>query len=375
MEARNDLKLGEREVRNLKIFIVSNSAWNIQNYRCSLIQDLENEFDVIVLSGGLSEGLFERARTLYFPTMRGKFWVFKCLFAFPLLVIYSLYYRPTAVVSFTAAASILSGTLKRLNLVPNHLATITGMGSLFIGGRYKKKIYLQILKSTLSSSDVFVQNKTDYKIFCNLVTQKTRVVPGSGVRRPVKINSKSRPDILRFGFVGRIVESKRVDLLLSAYASLPTEYVKKSSMNIYGDFDFSSQEKSGFKETLERGRNIHYRGWKAEKHEIYNEIDVNILLSTREGLPRSLVEGFSYGVPALVSNVPGCKDIVDHNMNGYVVQRLSVDEIVRYLMHFIDMSSETYVKLSNNARTKFQDKYTDENVNNYYRSYLSSMVK
>lgn len=362
-------------MRNLKIFIVSNSAWNIQNYRYSLIQDLENEFDVIVLSGGLNEGLFEGTRVLYFPTMRGKFWVFKCLFAFPLLVIYSLYYRPTVVVSFTAAASILSGTLKRLKLVPHHLATITGMGSLFIGGRYKKKIYLQILKSTLLSSDVFVQNKTDYKIFSNLVTQKTRVVPGSGVRKPLKINSKSRPDSLRFGFVGRIVESKRVDLLLSAYASLPTEYVKKSSMNIYGDFDFSSQEKSGFNEILERGRNIYYRGWQAEKHKIYNEIDVNILLSKREGLPRSLVEGFSYGVPAIVSNVPGCKDIVDHKTNGYIVQQLSVDEIARCLMFFIDMPREAYTLLSNNARIKFEDEYTDEKVNGYYRSYLSRIVE
>lgn len=362
-------------MKNLKIFMVSNSAWNIQNYRCSLIQELENDFDVIVLSCGLNGELFERARVLYFPTIRGKFWVFKCLFAFPLLVIYSLYYRPTAVISFTAAASILSGTLKRLKLVPHHLATITGMGSLFIGGRYKKKIYLQILRSALLSSDVFVQNKTDYKIFSKLVTQKTRVVPGSGVRKPDTVNSKSRSDLFRFGFVGRIVESKRVDLLLNAYASLPTEYVEKSSMNIYGAFDPSSQERSGFNETLERGRNIYYRGWQAEKHKIYDEIDVNILLSKREGLPRSLVEGFSYGVPAIVSNVPGCKDVVDHKTDGYVIQQLSVDEIARCLMFFIDMPREMYKLLSNNARIKFEDKYTDEKVNGYYRSYLSKVVE
>lgn len=361
-------------MRKAKIFLVSNSGWNIQNYRKFLIQSLEDKYEVIILCGGLNKNLFQKATLLYFPTLRGKFWMVKLCFAFILVIIYTLYFRPRAIISFTAAAGILLGIFKRCKLVRQHLATITGMGSFFTGNRLKRKLFFHILKITLSTSNVFVQNRTDYKIFHNLITSNISIVPGSGFYKPAIFYVKSRPNKIRFGFVGRIIESKRISLMLQAYRSLPDEYMQKSSIHLFGDFDDHSQEKSGFKEKLFCGNNIHFEGWQNDKSKIYNTIDVNILLSKREGLPRSLIEGFAYGVPAIVSNVPGCKDIVDHNINGHIVYVLSVEEVAKVMMLFIDITETNYSRLSRNAIMKFEKNYTDKNVNFHYHSYLSKII-
>ena len=50
-----------------------------------------------------------------------------------------------------------------------------------------------------------------------------------------------------------------------------------------------------------------------------NQSRVAILPSYREGLPKSLIEAASCGLPIITSNVPGCREICIDNFNGYLV--------------------------------------------------------
>ena len=48
--------------------------------------------------------------------------------------------------------------------------------------------------------------------------------------------------------------------------------------------------------------------------------NVVVLPSYREGLPRSILEGMAMGRAILVSNVPGCRETVKNNYNGFFLK-------------------------------------------------------
>jgi glycosyltransferase involved in cell wall biosynthesis len=47
--------------------------------------------------------------------------------------------------------------------------------------------------------------------------------------------------------------------------------------------------------------------------------DIAVLPSYREGTPRSLLEAAACGLPLVASNAPGCREIVQHGINGLLV--------------------------------------------------------
>ena len=44
--------------------------------------------------------------------------------------------------------------------------------------------------------------------------------------------------------------------------------------------------------------------------------NIVVLPSYLEGLPKSLIEASSSGRPIITTDVPGCRDVVEHNVNG-----------------------------------------------------------
>jgi len=59
----------------------------------------------------------------------------------------------------------------------------------------------------------------------------------------------------------------------------------------------------------------------------YKQADLFVLVSKTEGLSNSVLEALSHGLPCLVSDIPGNKELVVDKMNGFKIYPLSVDEI------------------------------------------------
>ena len=199
------------------IFLIANSPWNIRNYRMDLISDLSEKYKIYVLSSMADMEFGEHVKALWFPSLRGKFWPVSAIMCIPITLYYIILYRPNVAITFTASAGILFGYMRRLKFFQNHLSTITGMGSLFIGSRVTAKGFMGLLKSSLKKSDIVVQNKSDYKIFKKLVTTSTCIINGSGVRAPKNFKDKSIHEKITFGYVGRLISSKRTSILIEAF--------------------------------------------------------------------------------------------------------------------------------------------------------------
>jgi glycosyltransferase involved in cell wall biosynthesis len=63
----------------------------------------------------------------------------------------------------------------------------------------------------------------------------------------------------------------------------------------------------------------------------YSAADIFILPSYHEGLPLVLLEAMSVGLPVIASDVGGVPDVVDHEVNGFLVPPKDVNSLARII--------------------------------------------
>jgi len=73
--------------------------------------------------------------------------------------------------------------------------------------------------------------------------------------------------------------------------------------------------------------------------ELYKKIHVAILPSYREGLPKGLLEAASCGKPIITTDVPGCREIVENEINGLIVPPKNSDELMKAMKKLISNKS------------------------------------
>jgi glycosyltransferase involved in cell wall biosynthesis len=62
-----------------------------------------------------------------------------------------------------------------------------------------------------------------------------------------------------------------------------------------------------------------FTGMRQDMPELYALMNVFVLPSHRESFPRSPMEASAMGVPCVVTDVPGCRETVEHGRNGLLV--------------------------------------------------------
>ena len=98
--------------------------------------------------------------------------------------------------------------------------------------------------------------------------------------------------------------------------------------NLYIDINF-----------IKKQNHINYLGYKNNIYDYLVNSDCIILPSYREGVPRTLIEAASIGLPIISTNVPGCRDICINKYNGFQCKSQSVTDLVSKIelfMKYID---------------------------------------
>lgn len=87
-----------------------------------------------------------------------------------------------------------------------------------------------------------------------------------------------------------------------------------------------------------------------------------------EGMPNSVLESMSMGVPALASYVGGIKDLLKHNQNGYVLEKDDASSISQGLSAVLDGDTLSLVSL--NAKATINEKFTLEKAQDNFKSQM-----
>lgn len=238
---------------------------------------------------------------------------------------------------------IITGIASALFFKSNFCLTFTGMGFLFIEKNFKIKILRKIiiiyLKIFLSFKNLFfiVQNKDDEAFFKNIFKSKKnciRVIRGSGIDiNYFKYFSEIKNKEVRLAYAGRVLKDKGLLWLIEAF-----KIAKAKNKDVYlyiaGPLDEknpTSIQKKTFK-SLIAAEGVYYIGNIRNIRRFWQESDIAILLSKREGLPLSLLEAASIGRPIIATDVAGCREIAINNYNAISVKEGDVLECSKAIL-------------------------------------------
>lgn len=156
-----------------------------------------------------------------------------------------------------------------------------------------------------------------WKHRCNFNNSKLGILYNCGTSQEGSlVNSKLDKVIL--GYVGRLVELKRIDYIIQ----LGTDLV----MNGYSDFQIliigDGPLKGGLEqEVMDRNLSdyIEFTGYRANLAEYYEKMDMYLQASREECLSISMIDAGLAGVPIVAFNVGGNSEIVLDNKSGFIV--------------------------------------------------------
>lgn len=105
---------------------------------------------------------------------------------------------------------------------------------------------------------------------------------------------------------------------------------------------------------------------------IYSAADVMLVPSIQEAFGQTASESLACGTPVVAFNATGLKDIVDHQINGYLAQPFKVEDLGQGIAWVLE-NEERYEKLSYHAREKAEQEFTQEIQARRYLSIFNKM--
>ena len=148
--------------------------------------------------------------------------------------------------------------------------------------------------------------------------------PGGKTRGALRAELGVGEDQIVVGIVGRLVEEKGFLELFAAAAKLDPRYV----VVVVGPTDEAKGDAltSDVISTARAG-GVRFLGMRTDVDELYRAMDIFVLPSHREGFPRSAMEAAAMGLPVIASDIRGCREVVEHEVNGLLIPVRNADAL------------------------------------------------
>ncbi len=149
---------------------------------------------------------------------------------------------------------------------------------------------------------------------------------------PFKKLKKRKASKIRFGFMGRIIPVKGVDLLIEAINCLAPSKVE---LNIFG----ANNSEVPYLKRMDRHQNVHFLGNydNREIAKVFQNIDVLVVPSRwYENSPLVIHEAFLAGVPVITANIGGMAELVKDGENGFLFQVDNAQDLQAKMQRFLD---------------------------------------
>lgn len=368
----------------MKIVISSNTAWNIANFRESLIRALvKNGYEVVAVAP--SDESASRitdcgARFVSMPMdNKGTNPVRDyCLF----LRCASLFYRekPEAFLGFTVKPNVYGGLAARLCGIPS-INNVAGLGSVFIHTNWLTQVVEILYRLALArSAKVFFQNKDDHLLFLSrgLVRQEvTDILPGSGVdteKFSPMVAEEAVDQPFRFLLLARLIRDKGVGEYVEAARGILKKH-ENVQFQLLGFLDVKNPSAipRAQIEKWEREGLIEYMGATSDVRPMIAQADCIVLPSYREGAPRSLLEAASMGKPIITTDAVGCRDVVDDGTTGFLCRPRDAEDLALKMEKMLSLSFDERKKMGLRGRQKMIDKFDENIVINKYLHVLNEL--
>lgn len=257
--------------------------------------------------------------------------------------------KPDMLFASTIKPVIYGCSAARLAGVPHIFATITGLGYTFEADSLFKqcinKAAVLLYRVALSGAEkVFFQNEDDRKVFAdagiirdNPGTPDPRVVMCRGTGVDIERFAPAPPplDPPVFLLVGRLLEAKGLPEYAEAARLLKLKHP-------HARFQVLGPPEQGLGavpleqvQAWHAAGDIEYLGQTNDVRPYLNAASVMVLPSWREGTPCSIMEGMSVGRAAVVTDAPGCREVVTDGVNGFRVPLRNAQALAAAMERFL----------------------------------------
>lgn len=286
--------------------------------------------------------------------------------------LYHIYkeFRPD-IVHHVALKPVIYGTIiAEFFGVKKIINALAGLGFVFTEANYSKQLTNIILKAKQkilqfvitiifkyifnnkhNNKIILLQNKNDADKLMEFIDPNklkviVKIIAGSGVIVDRYFASKPLNNIssnIKIVLMSRLLWTKGILEFVQAAAKIKA-YVKNNNLAInpefiiYGDIDVKNPAAVDY-QSINKWQQAGLIVWKnfcTNVVEAYNDCHIVVLPSYREGLPKSLIEAALCSRAIITTDVPGCREIVEHGVNGYLIPKQDSAALAQAILDLIN---------------------------------------
>ena len=176
-----------------------------------------------------------------------------------------------------------------------------------------------------------------------------------------------------FVFVGRLVKDKGINELVSAFMKIQTNSSKKLKLLLVGPLEQDLDPLApDVLQTIDSNPDIISLGFQKDVRPYFAIGDALVFPSYREGFPNVVLQALSMGIPALVSDINGCNEIVQDGYNGSIFP--AKDEIALQKSMEQILADHFYETVKANSRSSIM-KYEQQVIWNLLKENYDNLLK
>lgn len=296
--------------------------------------------------------------------------------------------KPDMVHSMTPKAGLLCMMAAWICHVPVRIHTFTGLVFPTSTG-LKRKILMATDWLTCACATHVIPEGEGVKndLVTNRITRKPLRVLGYGNVRGIDLNRfdpenpeviKSaeiirREEVLTFIFIGRLVGDKGIPELVKAFCRLNKE-LPDTRLLLVGreEPQLDPLDNNSLKEISDNPA-IEAVGQKSDVRPWLLASDIFILPSHREGFPNVVIEAGAMGLPSIVTDINGSREIIHNGENGLIVPSKNADALYEAMKELAE-TPEDIRAMAANARpmiaSRFEQSFVRQCLKDYYKEIL-----
>lgn len=298
--------------------------------------------------------------------------------------------KPTMVHSMTPKAGLLCMAAARITKVPVRVHTFTGLVFPTSKGIKKKILMFTDWLTCLCATHIIPEGQgVKNDLLNHEITRKTLKVLGFGNVRGVDMQHYSvRPAVVNkmnelklrddskftFLYVGRIVRDKGINELCMAFNKLSgLANVRLVLVGRYEDSLDPISEQS--RNIIEKSSSIESVGPKYGEELLawYAASDCFVFPSYREGFPNTVLEAGAMGLPSIVTDINGSREIIVQGENGVIIPSQDTDALFDAMLNMM-RDKTARERMAGNARqmiaSRFEQGFVRQCLYDFYDDIL-----
>lgn len=291
--------------------------------------------------------------------------------------------KPDMVHSMTPKAGMITMVAAWFARVPIRIHTFTGLVFPTSTG-IKRRILMATDWLTCACATHIIPEGEGVKndLLNNHITKKPMRVLGYGNIRGIDLEhynpalypEKNDKGVFTFVFIGRIVRDKGINELVEAFVRLNNEYPKTKLVLVGPEEQQLDPIKAETKRLIEYHSSIEAVGSHKDVRPFYAAADALVFPSYREGFPNVVIEAGAMGLPSIVTDINGSREIIIEGENGTIIPSKNSDALYQAMKRFVENPDEV-TRMAANARplitSRYEQGYVRQCLKDFYKEVLA----